>query len=151
MSDLKKQALAKAFQKDYMKKPRIRRRLNINKVIERYNEGESITDLSINFGLKKLSVCQLLLDNGITSDEINSTLLLGKANTRKQLNIRLDREQDKLLEEITEHISKQLHSTLIGNIEFSLPGPAGLRMSKSTVAKLILQDALQKFKQEMKQ
>ena len=39
MSDLKKQALAKAFQKDYMKKPRIRRRLNINKVIERYNEG----------------------------------------------------------------------------------------------------------------
>ena len=134
----KQQELAKAFQKDYMKKPRIRRRLNINKVIERYNEGESITDLSINFGLKKLSVCQLLLDNGITSDEINSTLLLGKASTRKQLNIRL-------------HISKQLHSTLIGNIEFSLPGPAGLRMSKSTIAKLILQDALQKFKQEMKQ
>jgi len=151
MENSTKQHLAKAFRKDYMKKPSPTRTINMEKIIERFNEGESITDLSIHFGIKKFELCKLLADFNITSEEIQLTIVRGKAAEKRQLNLRLDYEFYKLLEEITALVDEKVHSTVFNDIKFSLPGGPGPSISKATVAKMILQDALQKFKQEIKQ
>ena len=150
MSNLSKQILTENFQKEYMgrgrKKPPT---INIDQILNRYNDGLSITDLAIAFGIKKVMIAQILLENGIKSKEAQSIVLLGKAADKRQLNIRLGPESYNLLEELTILISKKLQSTLVGNIEFSLPCTAEPYINKGTVAKILLENALVQFKKEI--
>ena len=94
-------------------------------------------------------IAQILLENGIKSKEAQSIVLLGKAADKRQLNIRLGPESYNLLEELTVLISKKLQSTLVGNIEFSLPCTAQPYINKGTVAKILLENALVQFKKEI--
>ena len=149
MPNLSKQILTENFQKDYMGKGRRKPTINIDQILSRYNDGLSITDLAIAFGIKKVAIAEILLENGIKSKEAQSIVLLGKAADKRQLNIRLGPESYKLLEEVTVIISKKLQSTLVGDIEFSLPGAAEPYINKGTVARILLEDALIKFKKEI--
>ena len=141
--DKKYWGLAEDFRDKHMEK-RIKRSVDVEKILDHYKKGEDITELAIRFGLKKEKICQILIDNKVdVTEETKAILLSSITKSKRQLNIRLNSTDDQLLEEITQKINEKMLATSIGDIEFSLPG--GLGLSKDHIARILLKDAIKRL------
>ena len=104
-----------------------------NRIIERYHQGDNIKKLAISFGMKMKVIEDLLDRNGVLKEEDKK-----EAESKKQLNIRLDTKYQKKILDIRNYWKK------IGVFQFSERQLTDLTAlnSEATLSKFILETAL---------
>ena len=104
-----------------------------SRIVERYQQGDSIKKLAISFGLKMKVIEELLDRNGVLKEDDKK-----ETESKKQLNIRLDSNYQKKISDIRNYWNKK------GVFQFSEKQLTDLNAlnSETTLSKFILETAL---------